>query len=81
MRFSTTGRDGEVRDSQDRPHFWVNSREPNFHSIPVAQGEDGKLWHARYVRGCVHLLTVPPCFATAPDGLLLPKEVVERDAQ
>ena len=28
----------------------------------------------------VLLLTVPPCLATTPAGLLLPKEVVEKDA-
>jgi Domain of unknown function (DUF4838) len=73
------GEHGEVRDSQDRPHFWLNGREPNFYSVPVPSGEDGKLWRVRYARGAIRLLTVPPCFATTPQGLLLPREVVDRD--
>lgn len=75
------GDHGEVRDSQGRPQFWLNGREPNFYSVPVPEGEDGKTWHIRYGRGAVRLLTVPPCFALSPRGLLLPREVVERDAK
>ncbi len=75
------GQHGEVRDSHDRALFWLNGREPNFYSVDVPEGEDGKVWRVRYVRGSLHLLTVPPCFASTPQGLLLPKEVVQRDAK
>ena len=75
------GRHGEVRDSHDRPHFWLNGREPNFYSVPVPPGEDGKVWRVRYAKGAIRLLTVPPCFAITPAGLLLPREVVEKDAE
>lgn len=73
------GEHGEVRDSQDRPHFWLNGREPNFYSVPVPPGEDGKFWRVRYCRGAVRLLTVPPFFAKTPGELLLPEEVLAKD--
>lgn len=74
------GEHGEVRDSADRPVFWLNGREPNYYSVPVTDGEDGKLWHIRYGRGSIRLLTVPPYFARTAAELLLPAEVVARDA-
>jgi hypothetical protein len=39
------------------------------------------VWKVRYVRGSLRLLTVPPYFARTPQDLLLPKEVVEKDAK
>ncbi|MFH1264356.1 MAG: hypothetical protein ABIK89_01420, partial [Planctomycetota bacterium] len=71
------GRHGEVRDSVGRPVFWLNGREPNYFSVTVPEGQDGKLWHIRYGRGPIHLLTVPPYFARNAAELLLPKEVVD----
>ncbi len=73
------GEHGEVRDSQDRPHFWLNGREPNFYSVPVPPGEDGKFWRVRYCKGAVRLLTVPPYFAKTPGELLVPEEVLTKD--
>ncbi len=75
------GDHGEIRDSLGRPQFWLNGREANFYSVPVPPGEDGKLWHAKYVNRSLRLLTVPHYFSTTPQGLLLPKEVVEKDAK
>jgi hypothetical protein len=75
------GGHGEVRDSQDRPRFWLNGREPNFYSVAVPKGEDGRVWCVRYGRGAIRLLTVPPCFAISPQGLLLPEEVVTKDEE
>lgn len=73
------GEHGELRDSANRPVFWLNGREPNFYSVEVPDGESGKVWSVRYGRGPVRLLTVPPSFAPTPGQLLLPKEVVEKD--
>ncbi|MHC4177301.1 MAG: hypothetical protein ACYSWU_07335 [Planctomycetota bacterium] len=73
------GGHGEIHDSAGRPVFWLNGREPNFLSVPVPEGQDGKLWRIRYGRGPVRLLTVPPCFARNAEELLLSKEVVEAD--
>lgn len=74
------GGHGEVRDSENRPHFWLNGREPNYCNVPVPPGQDGRVWCVRYGKGAIRLLTVPPCLAATPQGLLLPKEVVDRDA-
>jgi len=75
------GEHGEVRDSQNRPHFWLNGRAPNFYSVPVPPGEDGKVWRIRYARGSIRLLTVPPYFACSPRELLLPAEVVRKETR
>lgn len=49
-------------------------------SIPVPDGMDGKLWQLVQFAGDVTFLTVPPYVASTPAQLLLPKEVVEKDA-
>ena len=72
------GGHGEVHDAAGRPVFWLNGREPNFYSVAVPDGQDGKPWRIRYGRGAVRLLTVPPYLARSTDELLLPREVVER---
>jgi hypothetical protein len=74
------GEHGEVRDSAGRPLFWLNGRPPNYYSIAVPDGEDGKAWSIRFGRGAIRLLTVPPYFARTANELLLPAEVVARDA-
>lgn len=75
------GDHGELRDSANRPVFFLNGRDPNFYSVDVPQGEDGKVWTARFCRGSLRLLTVPPYFAPSPSSLLLPAEVVEKDSK
>lgn len=74
------GEHGEIRDSHGRVVFWLNGRERKAYSFAVPAGQDGKLWSIRYGRGSVQLLTVPPYFAARPAELLLPHEVVEKDA-
>ncbi|MBX3398978.1 MAG: DUF4838 domain-containing protein [Gemmataceae bacterium] len=75
------GEHGEIRDSEDRPQFWLNGRANGFYSCAVPEGQDGKVWKVRFVRGTLRMLTVPPSFARTPQELLLPKEVVEKDAK
>lgn len=75
------GEHGEVRDADGRPLFWLNGRERNFYSVAVPDGQDGKLWRICYGRGPVQLLTVPSYFARCAAELLLPREVVQRDAK
>lgn len=70
------GEHGEVRDSQDRPHLWLNGRVPGYYGVTVPAGEDGMVWSLRYGRGSVRLLTVPPYFARSPQELLLPAALV-----
>jgi hypothetical protein len=71
------GEHGEVRDSAGHPIFWLNGREPNYYNFDVPDGQDGRLWSLRYVRGPVALLTVPPYLAPTAESLLLPVEVVQ----
>jgi len=75
------GEHGEIHDSDGHPLFWLNGRPAGYYSIPVPDGQDGRLWRIRYARGPIRLLTVPPYLARTPEELLLPREVVERDAQ
>jgi hypothetical protein len=53
---------------------------PGYWSTPVAPGQDGKLWQLSSISGGVLLMTTPPYLARSADELLLPKEVVEKDA-
>jgi hypothetical protein len=55
-------------------------RKPGYFSIPVPAGEDGRLWKFEGCAGDRMLMTVPPYLARSAAELLLPKEVVERDA-
>jgi hypothetical protein len=56
-------------------------RKPGFFSIAVPPGEDGLLWKFEKCCGDKMLMTVPPFLARSAGELLLPKEVVERDAK
>ncbi len=49
--------------------------------IDIPEGQSGRLWRIKDIRGGnFNLLTVPPYFAPSAKDLLLPKEVVEKDA-
>ncbi len=74
------GEHGEVQDARGRTVFWLNGRERGVYSVPVPDGQDGAFWRIRFGRGEVRLLNVPPAFARSPRELLLPAEVVRRDA-
>ena len=54
---------------------------PEYFNIPVPAGQDGKLWCFHHGNGRRLLMTVPPYLARSGQELLLPKEVVLRDAQ
>ena len=55
-------------------------RKPGFFSIPVPAGSDGRLWKFESCAGDKMLMTVPPYLARSAAELLLPREVVDRDA-
>jgi hypothetical protein len=55
-------------------------KKPGYFSIAVPAGQDGKLWKLQNSVGQRLLMTVPPCLARNERELLLPREVVERDA-
>jgi hypothetical protein len=56
------------------------STRAEYFSVPVPTGEDGKLWKFDRCSGPRLLMTVPPYVARSPNELLLPAEVVARDA-
>lgn len=51
-----------------------------YFTVPVPAGRDGTLWKMEGLVLC-HLYTVPPYYALSAEELVLPKEVVERDAK
>lgn len=55
--------------------------KPGYFTVPVDPGEDGRLWRFEFTSGRRVLLTVPPQMARSAGELLLPKEVVEKDAR
>lgn len=61
-------------------HQFTSKQPPGYFAIPVAPGQDGKLWKFSKSTGRRLLMTVPPYLARSADELLLPKEVVESDA-
>ena len=54
--------------------------KPGYFRVPVAAGQDGKVWMFANSAGRRLLMTVPPCLARSPRELLLPAEVVRADA-
>ncbi len=54
---------------------------PGYFSVRVPRGQDGRLWKLDRVSGARHLMTVPPFLARSARELLLPREVVEADAE
>jgi hypothetical protein len=52
-------------------------KAPNdYVSLPVPEGQDGRLWSVRRMAGSFRLMTVPPFGARSAEDLLLPLEVV-----
>jgi Domain of unknown function (DUF4838) len=49
-----------------------------FFRIPVAAGQDGKVWRINHVGGKVTLMTTPPFLARSAEELLLPHDLVEK---
>ena len=72
---------GEILDSDGKVVKVFSKPAVNeYWSVPVAPGQDGKLWMLNSVVGRLTLMTVPPYLARRADELLLPAEVVEADA-
>lgn len=55
--------------------------KPGYFSISVPTGQDGRLWSFKHSSGSRLLMTVPPCLARDASELLLPEEVVAKDAK
>jgi hypothetical protein len=71
---------GELLNSSGKVVYTLPGK-PGYFSVPVTDGEDGRLWKWQRVGGKISLLTVPPCLARDSQELLLPAEVVEKDSQ
>lgn len=71
---------GELHDADGRKVFTFGDR-PDYFSVPVAAGQDGRLWKFVSSLGKRILLTVPPYLARDGRELLLPAEVVKADAR
>ncbi|NQU12117.1 DUF4838 domain-containing protein, partial [bacterium] len=72
---------GTLRDGEGKVVFDFGKMDGDgWFSVPVPPGQDGQLWKFENSQGTRQLMTIPPCLARNGDELLLPKEVVERDA-
>ena len=69
---------GEVLNGSGKVAYALEAK-PGYFSVPVGEGEDGRLWKFQHLGGKVFLLTVPPCLARDSKELLLPADVVEKD--
>ncbi len=79
--FATTSQRGAILDSEDRVVLaFSDVALPGYFKATVPAGQDGKLWKLHRCIGSRKLMTVPPFLARSSAELLLPREVVERDA-
>jgi hypothetical protein len=67
-------------DGKER-HDFSKDQGAGYFKILVPRGEDGRLWQFRNCVGRRLLMTVPPVLARSERELLLPREVVRRDAE
>lgn len=75
LGFECNARQGEIRSPDGKVAFRFNASVGHY-SVPVGTGMDGKLWTVS-ILGNISLMTVPPCLAIEPAGLLLPQELVD----
>ncbi|MHB0937351.1 MAG: DUF4838 domain-containing protein [Armatimonadota bacterium] len=77
----TDDKTGKVLDGTGKPVFdFADLEDPGYFRIPVPAGADGSLWKFETCTGMRLLMTVPPYLARTAEELLLPAEVVKRDA-
>lgn len=70
---------GELLDA-DGKRVLTFEGTPDYFSVPVNRGQDGRLWKFSNSMGVRILLTVPPYLARSERELLLPVEVLRADA-
>ncbi len=77
-----TSAGGEMIDADGEVAFSFGEMDgAGYFTAPVPEGQDGRLWAMRNCSGQRMLMTVPPYFAASAETLLLPREVVEADAE
>ncbi len=72
---------GVLKDGAGNVVFDFGKSEDGWFSVPVPAGQDGKLWKFENSQGTRQLMTIPPYLARTGAELLLPSEVVEKDAK
>ncbi len=72
---------GVLKDGAGNVVFDFGKSEDGWFSVPVPAGQDGKLWKFENSQGTRQLMTTPPYLARTGAELLLPSEVVEKDAK
>ncbi len=78
----STGTRGTLRDAEGNVVLdFSEMEEPGYFSVPVPEGQDGRLWRFDGSVGSRMLMTVPPYLARNAAELLLPEEVVRRDGR
>lgn len=72
---------GVLKDSDGNVVLDFGESEDGWFCVPVPAGQDGKLWKFENSQGSRLLMTIPPYLARTGAELLLPGEVVEKDAR
>jgi len=76
----SAARIGVMRDGTGAPVLVFDGLEgAGYFSVPVPEGQDGRLWKLENAGGQRLLMTVPPYLARNEKELLLPREVVTAD--
>lgn len=70
---------GKLLDADGGGVLDFSKSEEGWFKVPVAKGQDGRLWKFENSQGQRLLMTVPPYLVRRPKDLLLPVEVVEAD--
>ncbi|HEY1065471.1 MAG TPA: hypothetical protein VGE52_05155, partial [Pirellulales bacterium] len=72
---------GKLVDPDGKTALDFEQIEEGWFKVPVAEGQDAKLWKFENSQGQRLLMTVPPYMARRAEELLLPAEVISADAQ
>lgn len=77
-----TSNEGVLRDQAGNLAYdFRTMKTAGYFNVPVAEGMDGSFWRFEQCAGDRMLMTIPPYLAEIPAKLLLPAEVVTRDAK
>ncbi len=71
---------GKLLDPEGHERLDFEKQGEGWFKVDVPEGMDGKVWKFEDNHGQRMLMTIPPYLARTPKELLLPKEVVEKDA-
>lgn len=70
---------GKLVDPDGKTALDFGTSDEGWFKVPVAAGQDGKLWKFDNTQGQRLLMTVPPFLARSSEELLLPAEVLAAD--